>query len=144
MIILKTVLMYILAIFLVAGSGLFMFPFLIITRKLLTINKFLGILINGIAQAIGHFFVVFLITWIASLMSVEASYLMILVPMILMTGNNSRRINEAKRGTSTVARMAGENYDHALHIKQEYIDSTMGLVGLIAGIVVFLKSAPLF
>ena len=75
---------------------------------------------------------VLIFVWLASVMGIRLSYLMFLIPYVLSLQNDFARIARAKRGTTPVALIAGDDYDAGLQVKMEY----GYLVGDTAGIFV--------
>lgn len=73
---------------------------------------------------------VFVFIWVAGLFDIRLAYLMFFVPLVLSIRNDANRIDRARRGTTPVARVAGNDYDAKFQVKMEY----GYLIGDIAGI----------
>lgn len=90
-----------------------------------------------------------LAVWLIRLIGGTPSYLMFIIPGLMMYGNDQRRIRVAKQGASNVRMMleaAGEahSYNQELDIRTENAHLIGDLIGWITGISIWLQSAPFF
>lgn len=127
---LKTILAYILAFiaaaFLSRMLGLLLFPLALIGRKV----KALAPVATFLTSAGAMFIVIILFIWLCGKMQVQPTYLMFLLPYLAVLRGGFKRIDAAKKGNTTVERMAGDDYNAALQVRMEYGYLIGDVVGL--------------
>ncbi|MBN1818083.1 MAG: hypothetical protein JW828_12045 [Sedimentisphaerales bacterium] len=145
MAILKTLLVYVVSIFVVMAGDVFLLPFALVYRIRLFRWEPISLTIRALSCGGVHLLIVGGIVWLCRKLSVEPAYLMILIPAILSTLTDRRRIEEAESGDSRLAQAMqahGYTYNQAAHIRQEYAGAIGTLAGFAAGLVLFMRNAP--
>lgn len=146
MIIVKTILIYILAVPIV-GSLAGVVPYLLgfSLRPLIAKDKWLQPILVAFFNVVGNFLAVFIISLLCKLFSVKSNVLMIVIPFIytMIEGNN--RIERAKAGKSSVIQMFErsnklEEYNRQQEIRIERAYLIGDIIGLLLGSLYFLRS----
>lgn len=121
---LSTILAYVLsfvAMVLLASTigSLVLLPFTPIVRRF----NFLATLCFFLSSAVGMIAALAAFAWVCSLMDVQPTMLMVLLPFVGVLKNDLDRIRQARRGATPVRtslEIEGENYDSGLQVKMEY------------------------
>ena len=145
----KVILIYILAIFIVAFFGnmfiLLFIPLAPLIRKIKSIMP----IISAVLDIASNFIAVFVIVLLCNKLNVIPTLLMVIIPGVLTIQNNASRIKRAKEGKANVkymfARSGDSNsYNQEMDVRNEYAHQIGDVTGLLLGTIYFLSNAPLF
>ncbi len=117
--------------------SLIFFPFIKVARKV----KFIAYAFPFISSLTSVAFTVFILIQMTYFFGCKPTYLMFLLSWIGICSNDLRRITAAKKGTTPVARIVGDEYDAVLQVRFEYLYLYGDMIGLWAP-VSFLGELP--
>jgi len=145
----KVILIYILAIFIVAILGNMFILLSIPLRPLMRKVKSIMPIISAILDIASNFIAVFVIVLLCNKLNVTPTLLMVIIPGVLTIQNNASRIKRAKKGIANVKYMlekSGESntYELELDVRNEYAYLIGDVTGLLLGTIYFLSNAPIF
>lgn len=145
----KVILIYILAFFIVAFFGnifiLLFIPLAPMVRKIKSIMP----IISAVLDIASNFLAVFIIVLLCDKLNIKPTLLMVIIPGVLTIQNNTSRIKRAKKETANVKHMlerSGESdtYEQELDVRNEYAHLIGDVTGLLLGTIYFLSNAPIF
>ena len=145
----KVILIYILAIFIVAFFGnIFILLFIPLGPLMRKIKSIMPI-ISAALDIASNFIAVFIIVLLCDKLNIKPTLLMVIIPGVLTIQNNTSRIKRAKEGIASVKHMlesSGESdtYEQELDVRNEYAHLIGDVTGLLLGTIYFLSNAPLF
>ena len=145
----KVILIYILAIFIVAFFGnIFILLFILLGPLMRKIKSIMPI-ISAVLDIASNFIAVFIIVLLCDKLNIKSTLLMVIIPGVLTIQNNTSRIKRAKEGIASVKHMlesSGESdtYEQELDVRNEYAHLIGDVTGLLLGTIYFLSNAPLF
>ncbi|MBN1125937.1 MAG: hypothetical protein JXA82_13090 [Sedimentisphaerales bacterium] len=144
MTILKALLVYLVSIVVFAVGDVFLLPFALLYRIRIFRREPISLVLRVLSCGTVYCLIVGGIVWLCNVLSVEPAYLMVLIPLILSTLTDRRRIEEARAGNSKLARameIHGYTYSQTVHIRQEYANAIGTLTGFGIGMVLFMQDA---
>lgn len=145
----KVILIYILAFFIVAFFGnIFILLFIPLGPLMRKIKSIMPI-ISTVLDIASNFIAVFIIVLLCDKLNIIPTLLMVIIPGLLTIQNNTSRIKRAKKGIANVKHMlesSGESdtYEQELDVRNEYAHLIGDVTGLLLGTIYFLSNAPLF
>jgi len=145
----KVILIYILAIFIVAFFGnIFILLFIPLGPLMRKIKSTMPI-ISAVLDIASNFIAVFIIVLLCNKLNITPTLLMVIIPGVLTIKNNTSRIKRAKRGIANVKHMLErssepDSYEQELDVRNEYAHQIGDVTGLLLGAIYFLSNAPLF
>lgn len=145
----KVILIYILAFFIVAFFGnIFILLFIPLGPLMRKIKSIMPI-ISAVLDIASNFVAVFIIVLLCDKLNIKPTLLMVIIPGVLTIQNNTSRIKRAKRGIANAKYMlekSGEldSYEQELDVRNEYAHLIGDVTGLLLGTIYFLSNAPLF
>jgi hypothetical protein len=145
----KVILIYILAFFIVAFFGnIFILLFIPLGPLMRKIKSIMPI-ISAVLDIASNFIAVFVIVLLCNKLNIKPTLLMVIIPGLLTIQNNASRIKRAKREIANVKYMlekSGEldSYEQELDVRNEYAHLIGDVIGLLLGTIYFLSNAPLF
>jgi hypothetical protein len=145
----KVILIYILAFFIVAFFGnIFILLFIPLGSLMRKIKSIMPI-ISAVLDIASNFIAVFIIVLLCDKLNIKPTLLMVIIPGVLTIQNNTSRIKRAKKGIANVKYMferSGESdsYEQELDVRNEYAHLIGDVTGLLLGTIYFLSNAPLF
>ena len=145
----KVILIYILAILIVAFFGnIFILLFIPLGPLMRKIKSIMPI-ISAALDIASNFIAVFIIVLLCDKLNIKPTLLMVIIPGVLTIQNNTSRIKRAKEGIASVKHMlesSGESdtYEQELDVRNEYAHLIGDVTGLLLGTIYFLSNAPLF
>jgi len=138
MTIIKTIIIYILAIVIVGNFGTvaISLPAMHFLRPLIAKIKWFHLIAFALLDAIGNFIAVFIVSLLCKLLLIAPNSLMIIIPLVYTIIEDNKRIERAKAGKSSAKRLFEqenelEEYDQKQDVRIEYahlIGDTMGLL----------------
>ena len=145
----KVILIYILAIFIVAFFGnIFILLFIPLGPLMRKIKSIMPIM-SAVLDVASNFIAVFIIVFLCNKLNITPTLLMVIIPGVLTIQNNISRIKRAKKEIANVKHMlesSGESdtYEQELDVRNEYAHLIGDVTGLLLGTIYFLSNAPLF
>ena len=145
----KVILIYILAIFIVAFFGnIFILLFIPLSPLMRKIKSIMPI-VSAVLDIASNFIAVFIIVLLCDKLNIKPTLLMVIIPGVLTIQNNTSRIKRAKKEITNVKYMlekSGEldSYEQELDVRNEYAHLIGDVTGLLLGTIYFLSNAPLF
>jgi len=145
----KVILIYILAFFIVAFFGnifiLLFIPLAPMVRKIKSIMP----IISAVLDIASNFIAVFIIVLLCDKLNIKPALLMVIIPGVLTIQNNISRIKRAKKGITNVKHMLeksdeSDSYEQELDMRNEYAHLIGDVTGLLLGTIYFLSNTPLF
>jgi len=145
----KVILIYILAFFIVAFFDnifiLFFIPLGALMRKIKSIMP----IISAVLDIASNFIAIFIIVLLYDKLNIKPTLLMVIIPGVFTIQNNTSRIKRAKKGIANVKYMLeksdeSDSYEQELDMRNEYAHLIGDVTGLLLGTIYFLSNAPLF
>ncbi len=145
----KVILIYILAFFIVAFFGnIFILLFIPLGSMMRKIKSIIPI-ISAVLDIASNFIAVFIIVVLCDKLNIKPTLLMVIIPGVLTIQNNTSRIKRAKKGIANVKYILersdeSDSYEQELDVRNEYAHLIGDITGLLLGTIYFLSNAPLF